>query len=121
MPSLVEYMPSCRREPSTASGITASSPGFYGPSSRYIDGLVNTVPGHQGNPGAELSVDGRRILNMEMESSLLFHLAGALGHRAGTICPAISQPGNPDAIVDYGAAIESAIGIALAAMSELQS
>ena len=64
---------------------------------------------------------GRRVLNMEMESSLLFHLAGALGHRAGTICPAISQPGNPDAIVDYGQAVETAIGIALAAMIDLRS
>jgi len=100
------------------SGITVTSPGFYGPSSRYIEGLVNTVPDIKGTL-AELSVGGRRVVNMEMESSLLFHLAGALGHRAGTICPAISQPGTPDAIVDYDATIESAIRIALAAMVEL--
>jgi uridine phosphorylase len=101
------------------SGITVSSPGFYGPSSRYIDGLVNTVPDIKGSL-ARLVVDGRRVLNMEMESSLLFHLAGALGHRAGTICPAISQPGAPDALIDYEACIEDAISIALDAMVELQ-
>jgi uridine phosphorylase len=30
-------------------GITVSSPGFYGPSSRYIDGLKNTVPDIKGS------------------------------------------------------------------------
>lgn len=101
-----------------AAGITVSSPGFYGPSSRYIDGLVNTVPDIKGTL-ARLSVQGRRILNMEMESSLLFHLAGALGHRAGAICPAISQPGSPTALVDYNACVEDAIGVALGTMVDL--
>ncbi len=101
------------------SGITVSSPGFYGPSSRYIEGLTNTVPDIKSTL-AKLDVHGRRALNMEMESSLLFHLAGALGHRAGTICPAISQRGAPDALIDYEACIESAISIALEAMLGLQ-
>ncbi|MCP4303674.1 MAG: nucleoside phosphorylase [bacterium] len=100
------------------SGITVSSPGFYGPSSRYIDGLVNTVPDIK-RTLAEINVAGRRALNMEMESSLLFHLAGALGHRAGTVCPTISQPGAPAALVDYNACIEAAISIALEAMLDL--
>jgi uridine phosphorylase len=102
-----------------ATGITASSPGFYGPSSRYIEGIVNTVPDIKSTL-ARLSVDGLRVLNMEMESSLLFHLAGTLGHRAGTICPAISQPGAQAALVDYDALIEAAISIALDTMIELQ-
>ncbi len=101
-----------------ASGITVTSPGFYGPSSRYIAGLVNTIPDIKGLL-AGLSVAGRRVLNMEMESSLLFHLAGALGHRAGTICPAISQPGSAAKLVDYDACVQSAIGIAVNAMVEL--
>jgi uridine phosphorylase len=101
------------------SGITVSSPGFYGPSSRYIHGLVNTVPDIK-RTLAGMVVAGRRALNMEMESSLLFHLAGALGHRAGTICPAISQPGSPTALVDYDECIEAAIGVALEAMVELR-
>ena len=103
-----------------ASGITVSSPGFYGPSSRFVDGLVNTVPDIKGTL-ARVMVDGRRVVNMEMESSLLFHLAAALGHRAGTICPAISQPGAPAALVDYGAAVASAITVALGAMVELNA
>ncbi len=101
------------------SGITVSSPGFYGPSSRRIAGLANTFPDIKGTL-AKLSAAGRRVLNMEMESSLLFHLAGALGHRAGTICPAISQPGAAADVVDYDAAIESAISVALDAMIGLK-
>ena len=102
------------------SGITVSSPGFYGPSSRHIDGLVNTVPDIK-RTLAEINVAGRRALNMEMESSLLFHLAGALGHRAGTIRPTISQPGSPAALVDYDARIEAAISVALEAMLDLRN
>jgi len=101
-----------------ASGITVSAPSFYGASSRYIEGLVNTVPDIKGTL-ARLLVGGRQVLNMEMESSLLFHLAGALGHRAGTICPAISQPDSAADLVDYAERIELAIDIALAAMVEL--
>jgi uridine phosphorylase len=102
------------------SGITASSPGFFGASSRYVEGLVNTVADIKGAL-ARVSVSGRRVLNMEMESSLLFHLAGALGHRAGTICPAISQPGSHGAVVDYDDCVEAAIDAALAAAFELAS
>lgn len=58
---------------------------------------------------------------MEMESSLLLHLAGALGHRAGTTCPAISQPGAPTALIDHDTCIEDAITVALGAMLELRS
>ena len=107
-----------RADSRVASGITVSSPGFYGPSSRFIDGVVNTVPDIKGTL-ARLEVDGRRVLNFEMESSLLFHLAEHLGLKAGTICPAISQPDSADAIVDYATRIETSIDIALAAMAEL--
>ncbi len=96
-------------------GITASAPGFYGPSSRYIAGLDNTVPAIK-DTLADLSVGGCRVLNMEMESSLLFHLAGALGHRACTICPVISSPDAAADVVDYDERIEAAIGIALGAL-----
>ena len=81
-------------------GITASAPGFFGAGSRTIEGLRNTVPDIKGTL-SRLEAGGRQIVNMEMESSLLFHLAGALGHRAATICPVIGQPGRPDAAPLY--------------------
>jgi uridine phosphorylase len=99
-------------------GITAATPGFYGPSSRYIEGLVNTVPSIK-TELAKLRVQDEMIVNMEMESSLLFHVAGHLGCAVGTICPVISKPTSSTAILDYAASVESAIDIALGAMCQL--
>lgn len=97
------------------SGVTAATPGFYGPSSREIDGLVNTV-GAIKTRLAALQVAGQQVVNMEMESSLLFHVAAHLGCDVGTICPIISKPNAATAILDYGESVENAISVALAAM-----
>jgi uridine phosphorylase len=99
-------------------GITAATPGFYGASGRYIDGLVNTIPDIK-NKLSALTVDEFAVVNMEMESSLLFHIAGFLGCPAGTICPIISKPTASTAILDYAASVESAIDVAFAAMSDI--
>jgi uridine phosphorylase len=99
-------------------GITAATPGFYGASGRYIDGLVNTVPDIKNKLGA-LRVDELKVVNMEMESSLLFHIAAFLGCPVGTICPIISKPTASTAILDYAASVDSAISIALDAMCRI--
>jgi len=99
-------------------GITAATPGFYGASGRYIDGLVNTVPDIKNKLGA-LRVDDLKVVNMEMESSLLFHMASFLGCPVGTICPIISKPTASTAILDYSASVDTAISIALNAMCRL--
>jgi uridine phosphorylase len=99
-------------------GITAATPGFYGPSSRVIEGLSNTIPAIKSELSA-VDVDGHRVVNMEMESSLIFHLAGHLGCPAGTICPVISKPTASTAIADYAESVERAIDVGLAAMCEL--
>jgi len=100
------------------SGITATSPGFYGPSSRYIDGFENSVPDIK-NQLARVEVGGNRVLNMEMESSLLFHMATAVGYRAGTVCPIISSPSESDALIDYEKVIGETIAVGLKAMLAL--
>ena len=99
-------------------GITAATPGFYGASGRYIEGLKNTVPFIKKKLDA-LQVEHHSVVNMEMESSLLFHVAGYLGCPVGTICPIISKPSSSTVILDYAASIENAISIALGAMCEL--
>jgi uridine phosphorylase len=99
-------------------GITVSSPGFYGPSSRYIEGLNNTLPDIKGSLSS-LNIDGLKVHNMEMESSLFFHLCSQLGYRAGTICTVISGPNDSDSIIDYEAAIGNTIKIGLNALMEL--
>ena len=99
-------------------GITVSSPGFYGPSSRFIDGLKNTLPDIKGSL-SKLNIDGLKVLNMEMESSLFFHLCSQMGYRAGTICTVISAPTESDVIIDYDVAIGNTIDIGLKALVEL--
>ena len=101
-----------------ATGITVSSPGFYGPSSRYIEGLNNTLADIKGSLST-LNIDGLKVHNMEMESSLLFHLSSQLGYHAGTICTVISGPDDSDSIIDYEAAIVSTIKIGLNALKEI--
>ncbi len=98
-------------------GVTVSVSAFYG-AGRAIDGLVSTVPAFK-DCFVDLEVDGERVLNFEMESSLLFLLAQALGWRAGTICPVIGAPGRQGEVIDYEAAVEDAIDIAVAAMVDL--
>lgn len=99
-------------------GATITAPGFFGPSGRHLDGVENTVADVKARLG-RVEAHGVRVLNMEMESSLLFHLAAVLGVRAGTICPTISSPGSHGAVIDYGARVGQAIDIALAAMHDL--
>jgi len=99
-------------------GITVSSPGFYGPSSRFVDGLKNTLPNIKGSL-SKLNIEGLQVLNMEMESSLFFHLCSQMGYRAGTICTVISAPTKSDSIIDYDVAIGNTIDIGLKALVEL--
>ena len=105
---------------SYACGITASSPGFYGPSARYIEGLKNSIPKVK-EVLAQLDVEGKKVINMEMESSLLFHICAPLSYHAGTICPIISNPYSSDDLIDYDSVIGRAIEIALSAMVKLCS
>ena len=98
-------------------GATVTSPGFFGPSGRYVDGLTNTLPDVKARLG-RIEANGVRVFNMEMESSLLFHLAGLLGARAGTICPTISNPAGHGAVLDPTPLVAQAIDVALAAIHD---
>lgn len=100
------------RNANIATGITATTPGFYGPSARYIEGIVNTVEDIKHHL-AGLQVTGLRVINMDMESSLLFHLGALLNFECCTICPIISGPASPDKPIDYSKAVDQAIDIAL--------
>jgi len=66
-------------------GMTATASGFYAPQGRAMRTLPVRYP--------DLAEDLRRqrVLNLEMESSALFVLAGLAGLRAGTICAAYAQ------------------------------
>jgi uridine phosphorylase len=96
-------------------GITASTPGFYGPSGRFIQGLNNSLPDIK-EILSEIRVGNLKILNMEMESSLIFHLCSHLGIEAATICPAISAVSNDTELIDHQPFIDLSIEIALEAL-----
>jgi uridine phosphorylase len=98
-------------------GATVTAPGFFGPSGRHVDGVTSTVADVKRRLG-RIEADGVRVLNMEMESSLLFHLAAPLGIRAGTICPTISSPASHGSVLDPAPLVAQAIDVALAAMHE---
>ena len=93
-------------------GVTCALPGFYAPSGRYIAGLRATLPDLKQRL-ATVEAHGQRLLNFEMESSLLFLVAGKLGHRAGTICPILSTPGSHGTLIDGKQAVEPVIDLAL--------
>jgi len=121
-PRVVQALAQCAADLDVAhvTGITAATPGFYGPSSRYIEGLRNTVPDIKPQL-SQLQVQQHKVVNMEMESSLLFHVAAHLGCAVGSICPIISKPLASTAILDYAPSVELAISVALDAMRKLQT
>ena len=61
-------------------GLTATAPGFYGAQGRRVPGFAPRYP----ELPAEL--EAMRVLNFEMEASLILTLASLRGFRAGVVC-----------------------------------
>ncbi len=95
-----------------ACGTTVAAPGFFGASGRRMDQTSLTVPTIK-QALAAIEVTGQRVLNFDMESSLLFHLAQSIGWRAATICPTISAPSAHGAVIDPQVAVDAAIIVAM--------
>ncbi len=76
------------RSERTYEGITVTSSGFYGPQGRQlrvknsVDKLNEKLTEFSGNP---------RVVNFEMESSAMFSLGRAMGHRCATICLGVAN------------------------------
>lgn len=66
-------------------GMTATASGFFAPQGR----AMRTLPVRYPDLSEELRHQG--VLNLEMESSALFVLAGLAGSRAGTVCAVYAQ------------------------------
>ncbi len=98
-------------------GTTVAAPGFFGASGRRLDGTTLTVPGIK-HALAAIEVAGQRVLNFDMESSLLFHVARSIGWRAATLCPTISAPSAHGAIIDPVAAVDAALLVALDVLAD---
>lgn len=73
-------------------GITITSSGFYGPQGRQL--RLNSRISDIQMKAQYFNENNLRLLNFEMESSALFSLGRALGHRCATICLGIANRPN---------------------------
>lgn len=93
------------------SGITISTPGFYGPQGRTL--RLNPADTGLNAKITSFRYKGMRITNYEMESSALFGLASMLGHQAVTICAMIANRITGELTKDYLPVIDKLISFTL--------
>lgn len=84
-------------------GITVTSSGFYGPQGRSLR-LASKMPDIH-HALEKFNDNGQQIVNFEMESSAIFALGKALGHRCTSICLGVAN--RPQEIFSTG--IEAAM------------
>ena len=96
-------------------GITVTAPGFFAPQGREIEGLRLTAPRLRERL-AGLDVRGHRVVNLEMETSLLFHLTRIMGYASGSVCAVIANRATGDFLPAYGPAVKRAALTALEAL-----
>ena len=73
-------------------GITVTSSGFYGPQGRQL--RLSTKTTEINEKLEEINTLGMKVMNFEMESSALFSLGRALGHKCATICLGVANRPN---------------------------
>ncbi len=88
-------------------GITISAPGFYGPQGRMLrlplrDATLN-------DKISKFEYEGRKITNYEMESSAIYGLSQALGHKALTVCNIIANRIRKEYSKDYKPGVKQLI------------
>ncbi|MSR74412.1 MAG: uridine phosphorylase [Planctomycetes bacterium] len=98
-------------------GLSATAAGFYGAQGRSF----GTVPPRDAQLLQRLAAQG--VLNMEMESSALFTLAGLMGARSGSVCAVIGNRVTDEFIKESAKheAEERAIDTALHALQILRA
>jgi len=95
-------------------GITVSNSGFFANQGRAVLRVPLTVPEIDGLLSAmDTGINGLKIENMEMEASFLLHFMGALGYRAGVICPVIDNRRKEKFASQYTQYVRDAAEIAL--------
>ena len=92
-------------------GITATSPGFYGPQGRVLR-LPMAYPA-QNEKISSFHFDGKRITNYDMETSALYGLGKMMGHNTCTICAIIANRIVQKYSKDYQATVSEMIKIVL--------
>ena len=106
-----EEMTARFRDTDVRMGMTVSAPGFYGPQGRVVR-LGLAIP-ELVQKFETFSFEGRRITNIEMESSAIAGLSRLLGHNAGTICCAIANRHHKEANPNYVSRVREMVAFAL--------
>lgn len=92
-------------------GITATAPGFYGPSGRQL--RIAPADPMMNESMKTFSFNGHRITNYEMEASALYGLSAVLGHNALTICTTVSNRVSKKFSRDYHPSVERMVKLVL--------
>jgi uridine phosphorylase len=79
-----EYLASLFSGPDFIKGVTATSPGFYGPQGRKLR-LKPAMPDFN-KKIEKFRYNEKKITNFEMETSAIYGLSKQLGHNALTVC-----------------------------------
>ena len=93
------------------SGITLSSPGFYGPQGRML--RLPVIDPDLNDKLHTFQYKDLKITNFEMESSALFGLSKLLGHKAACICTVIANRITGEFIKDYEPVIQNLLQFTL--------
>ena len=102
-----------------AKGITISNSGFFANQGRDVSDVSLTVPNID-NIFSDITVDGVKVENMEMEASFICYFMGALGHRVGAVCPAICNRCSNTFAENYEAQVLISLKMILKAFEKLQ-
>lgn len=88
-------------------GVTISSPGFYGPQGRVL--RLPIIDPQINDKIEKFEYRNYKITNYEMESSALYGLSKLLGHHALTICVIIANRVNKTFSKDYKTRVEALV------------
>lgn len=91
----------------THKGITITAPGFYAPQGRQIG--LQTLDSKINSRLKELSYNGLKAMNYEMETSALYALGTLLGHKTLTVCNVIAGRTSGKFAKDYHRSMEELI------------
>ncbi len=88
-------------------GITATSPGFFGPQGRVLRMPLAYPDLNQRI--SNFNFNANKITNFEMETSALYGLSKALGHKAMTVCAIIANREREEYSKDYRPTVKKLI------------
>ncbi len=97
--------------PDIRKGITATSPGFYGPQGRTL--RLNPYITNLHEKMESFNYNENKITNFEMETSALYYLGRSLGHNTLTICAIIANRLTKEYSKDYKKTVDKMIDLVL--------